>query len=406
LIAVYSLRRNGKKDKHRCTTNEGSNILGYILPYFVILSVWLVFFSPLVTSTMYNAPLQAMALPTAPIKTINSNAFLTYESNSTLGIKIQYPSNWQRDSYNNKVAFFAPSLGNSKVIPVAMFVDVDTLPFQVASLEKFISQYIDNLKKNAAISEPIGENLTSLAGNLAHNVTFSSKIGQDVYHATDIIMLSGIKKYEITYYIAQQAKLSSYLPTIQRMIDSFEINIGMIKSTMNITTSNSWFQTYENNSTLGVKIQYPSNWKRVQYGDMAVVFLSPSESNSDRFLESFSIRATPSNNKSLSELANQSIANYRQQYANFQLIGSNTITLKGSPVYMLKYQYTDRLFGKAMAMDIGLTKAGKLYVLSYSAEPAKFYIYMPTIQRMIDSFEIEGQSSNESRHNLSNSELA
>jgi hypothetical protein len=287
-----------------------------------------------------------------------------------------------------------------------LFVHVDTMPFQVASLDKFISQYVDNLRKNAAISEPIRVNLTSLAGNLAHNVTFSSKIGQDVYHATDIIMLSGIKKYEITYYIAKQATFSSYIPTIQRMIDSFEINISMIKSTMNGTTSNSWFLTYENNSTLGVKIQYPSNWKRVEYGNMAVVFFSPSERNSDRFLESFSIRVTPSNNKSISELAHQSIANYRQQYPSFQLIESKPITLKANPAYILKYQYTDQLFGKAMATDIGMTKAGKLYVLSYLAEPAKFYSYMPTIQRMIESFGIEGQSSNETRNDLSNSELA
>jgi eukaryotic-like serine/threonine-protein kinase len=139
---------------------------------------------------------------------------------------------------------------------------------------------------------------------------------------------------------------------------------------------------------------------------MAVIFVSPSERNSDRFLESFSIAGTPSNNKSLNDLANQSIASYRQKYADFQLTGSNEITLKGSPAYMFKYQYTDQLFGKAMAMDIGMTKAGKLYVLTYSAEPAKFYSYLPTIQRMIDSFEIEGLNSNESRNDLSNSELA
>ena len=42
-------------------------------------------------------------------------------------------------------------------------------------------------------------------------------------------------------------------------------------------------------------------------------------------------------------------------------------------------------------MDIGMTKASKLYVLSYLAEPAKFSSYMPTIQRMIDSFGIDQQ---------------
>ena len=50
-------------------------------------------------------------------KPSSSNSFLTYENNCTLGIKIQYPANWQRDSYNNKVAFFAPSLDNPKIIP-------------------------------------------------------------------------------------------------------------------------------------------------------------------------------------------------------------------------------------------------------------------------------------------------
>ena len=88
--------------------NMRSKILGYTLPYFVILSIWLVFFSPLVSATMYAAPLQ-LAIPPTTTKTTNSNTFLTYENNSTLGINIQYPSNWQRNGYNNKVAFFAPN---------------------------------------------------------------------------------------------------------------------------------------------------------------------------------------------------------------------------------------------------------------------------------------------------------
>ena len=115
----------------------------YILPYFVILSIWLVFFSSLVTSTMYAAPLQqAIAqTTTTATKTTNSNEFLTYENNSTLGVKIQYPANWQRDNYNNKVAFFAPSLGNSKIIPASMFVEVDILPFQITDVGRLPTMY-------------------------------------------------------------------------------------------------------------------------------------------------------------------------------------------------------------------------------------------------------------------------
>ena len=39
---------------------------------------------------------------------------------------MQYPSNWERDTFNNKVAFFAPSLEerNKEIIPAAVFVHV------------------------------------------------------------------------------------------------------------------------------------------------------------------------------------------------------------------------------------------------------------------------------------------
>jgi len=56
---------------------------------------------------------------------------------------------------------------------------------------------------------------------------------------------------------------------------------------------------------------------------------------------------------------------------------------------MLEYKYTDLVFGKAMAMDIGVTNGDKVFVLSYLADQAKFSFYLPTIQKMIDSFEIE-----------------
>ncbi len=266
------------------------------------------------------------------------------------------------------------------------------MPFQITSLEDYISQYVSNLRKHAEISEPIGVTLTALAGNLADNVTYSAKIGQSEYRATDIIMLSGIKKYEITYYITEAEKSSSYLPTIYRMIDSFEIKIDMSNSAINDTTRNNSFLTYENNSTLGIKIQYPSGWERLEYDDEGVLFLSPSESNSDKFLESFSIKVTPSNNMSLSELAKESIDNYGQQFIHFQLIGSKAITINGIPAYLLKYTFTDKLFGKGMGVDIGTTTRNKAYVLTYFAEPAKFSNYLPIIKTMIESFGIQNRN--------------
>ncbi|MGB6673565.1 MAG: hypothetical protein WBE34_14130 [Candidatus Nitrosopolaris sp.] len=74
---------------------------------------------------------------------------------------------------------------------------------------------------------------------------------------------------------------------------------------------------------------------------------------------------------------------------DFQLLDTKLITVKDNPAYMLMYKYTDLVFGKAMAMDIGMTNGCNVYVISYLAEPAKFLFYLPTIQKMIDSFEIQ-----------------
>src|SRR5215472_11076405 len=65
--------------------------------------------------------------------TPRSNSFLMYENNSTLGIKIQYPTNWEKDSYKDKVIFFAPSLAerHGTIIPVGLFVKISNLPFQI-----------------------------------------------------------------------------------------------------------------------------------------------------------------------------------------------------------------------------------------------------------------------------------
>jgi hypothetical protein len=226
LIAAYSLTRMVRSIDNDIQKLGRVKFVSCLFPCLVNLSVLLMFFSTSAISTIYTAQLQqaiAQTTTATTTKPSSSNSFLTYENNSTLGIKIQYPANWQRDSYDNKVAFFASSLGNSKIIPASVFVSVDNLPFQIIDVEDYISHYVNHLRKHAVISEPNVVTLTSLAGNLAHNFTASAKIGQDEYHATDIIMLSGIKKYEMTYYIAKQTKLSNYLPTIQKMIDSFEI---------------------------------------------------------------------------------------------------------------------------------------------------------------------------------------
>jgi hypothetical protein len=155
----------------------------------------------------------------------------------------------------------------------------------------------------------------------------------------------------------------------------------------NSTTSKS-FLTYQNNSTLGIKIQYPSNWKNQLDDGVGVIFISPPEANLDRFLEKLTIAFFPSNtNTSVNELANRAINNYKEHYTGFQLIESKAITFERNPAYTIVYSYTDEELRKVIAMDIGTAKDNRVYVFSYSADPTEYSSYMPTIHKMINSFE-------------------
>jgi hypothetical protein len=61
---------------------------------------------------MYTAELHyAKAQTSTTVATkIRGDSFLIYDNNSTLGIKIQYPVNWERDIYDKKSWILCPAV--------------------------------------------------------------------------------------------------------------------------------------------------------------------------------------------------------------------------------------------------------------------------------------------------------
>jgi len=376
----------------------------YLIPLFILFS--LVSFSVLYIS--YAPPLQQVRAQTSNAivthvqnnanitKTLGNASFLEYEANSSFGVKIDYPVDWHANKIeNNTVVFVAPlstfsaekeneqAATEKKIFPVLFFVQVQDLPFQIDYIDNYISQYVDNLKDNSLVSTPPNVTLTSLAGNLADNITYTARVGQTEYHATEIIMLSGLKKYDFAYFIAVHPKNTNYLSSIQSMLGSVQININTTNWALSSSLTN-----IGNNSALELRIQYPSNWEKSEYDDRGILFLSPSESISDKFRESLGIAIIPSTNISLPELANQQLNSYKELYPDFQLVESKPTTFKGNQAYMLRYIYTDKLFGRVKAMDLGFIRGGNAFIISYFGDPSKFYNYIPTIHRMTESFQV------------------
>ena len=142
------------------------------------------------------------------------------------------------------------------------------------------------------------------------------------------------------------------------------------------------FVTYDN-STLGIKIDYPKDWTVIdQFG---LGFFSPKENDSDTFREGLLVSKGPHGNQSIDKLAAGVLAIYNSSLPSFKLIESKGLTFHGNPAQNLIYTFNPGN-GTIKVLESGATENNSIYIFQYRAQENKFNSYLPTIQRMIDSF--------------------
>lgn len=175
--------------------------------------------------SFYFQPKEAMAQTTGQS---NSTKFFTYES-PIFGIKILYPTNWGKqenassssnNSTLNDIVTFSPPLKNSSDIIGKLAVKVDDISdIKPTTLAMYADAIVSDLKQDFRVTE---SNAT-LAGNPAYKVVYSGLEESVDLQAMLVMALKGDKVYIISY-TAEPEKYSYYLPTVQKMIDSFEIS--------------------------------------------------------------------------------------------------------------------------------------------------------------------------------------
>ena len=150
--------------------------------------------------------------------------FLAYE-NPELGISIQYPSNWEKlVNLDNFVTFTAPPETDTRIYPAALGLKVQEVSSQNISLQEITKVQISDLKKsNPDLNVLESTSTATIADNPAHKIVFSAIDNKEVERkAMQVWTVIGNKAFLITYK-AEPDKFSSYLPTIERMIDSFKV---------------------------------------------------------------------------------------------------------------------------------------------------------------------------------------
>jgi serine/threonine-protein kinase len=155
------------------------------------------------------------------------------------------------------------------------------------------------------------------------------------------------------------------------------------------SANNNNFLTYQD-SALGIKIDYPVGWTHELHAGSLVTFLASLESDSNTYPAGLgvTVKHLGSRNTSLNEVTKVQIKNLTQSHPDFKLVESTNSILAGNIAHKIVFSATDNMIHERKAMQIWTFKGDNAYLITYKAEPGKYSKYLPTVQKMIDSFQI------------------
>lgn len=147
--------------------------------------------------------------------------------------------------------------------------------------------------------------------------------------------------------------------------------------------------SYENFSH-NFKLNYPEVWSQRDRNDFftsGIVFFSPLANDSDLFQERVSVLVEDlSKNMSLAKYTAESIAEIKR-LSDPKVDVSKVVQLGSLPGRQVIYQGEEN-GNRVQRMQIWSIKGDRAYVITYTAQPHSYEEYLPTVEKMIKSFEV------------------
>jgi len=80
-------------------------------------------------------------------------------------------------------------------------------------------------------------------------------------------------------------------------------------------------------------------------------------------------------------------------FINFAVLNKSETSFKNHPAYSVEYSYFNPMYKSPMQEKVIFTIiADRLFVFDYATKPSIYYKYLPTFQRVINSFELDAQT--------------
>jgi len=146
------------------------------------------------------------------------------------------------------------------------------------------------------------------------------------------------------------------------------------------------FLTYDDLIT-GFSMKYPQDWDRAQHIDKSVTFHAPKESNSDTSPADLGIMVIQvGSNTTLASITQTQLDTLKKLYPDFQIQESVESVFLGHPAHMIIFTATDKTETMRKAMQIWFKEETKAYLVTYKSDNERFSKYLPTIDRMLNTF--------------------
>jgi DNA-binding beta-propeller fold protein YncE len=345
------------------------------------------------TSTIGDNRNQTMPGPLYDNSSVYANPanvnFSSYE-NLELGIETEYPSNWDIDDYSSLYSVYFYSLPeHSNDTRDFLRIDVRN-DSSVDSIIDFVNVTdADALPSLRFIEAPHNATTLSNASTAKSVYTYNDSMQGEVKVLK--LAIENNDKFYVFNYSAQTPNFNNYLPTIEKMIESFK-TISVL--------------SYEN-FDLGIRMKYSNDWNFIEFpnvGTKNVTFFPHLEHNSDTLVNSnrvnrLSIYAHPHSQdlSTVKEDFNHTIDDYKSLGYNRSEDRRNSTFIDSTPTNLLRimdpahnvtYSYEEPGSGITIIQTNIITiQNDRVYSISYSFPREEYAYYARIVNDMINSTE-------------------
>ena len=146
------------------------------------------------------------------------------------------------------------------------------------------------------------------------------------------------------------------------------------------------FLTYDDLIT-GFSMKYPKDWDIAQHIDQSVTFHAPKESDSDTNPADLRIMVIQvESNSTLASITHNQLDTLKNLYPDFHIQESVNTVFLAHPARMIIFTATDNTQTMRKAMQIWFKEDIKAYLVTYKSDNERFSKYLPTIDRMLNTF--------------------